>query len=481
MSAIKITTSERPFLAELYFSFFLRKSGLGDTEAARWYIAEAIRLSPLLVGRLEELVADWSVNQTCGPPLKLAQLVLENLPADLVNSGRLRRRVLAKIHIAQAFDERRRGHAARTRRHVLNAWRYDPTVLKNRGVRAILVRSFLGNQAPALHPIPDCATLNESIPKSVMSGVESVTGCAVDHVERITTGESGGGIYVIQAGGQAYILRILKVATGVLEEKIATAERVREVGVPAPAIIASSLSVPMTQDRLAWLLEEWMPGAWFEPSEMPHTQVLSIVADLGRHLRLLHSVRIAGFGPMHSAQIGAPHRTFGAWLDSRRQTIQQACLAGILPETVAQTLDVADRFLRETYSGPPVLCHCELSDGNILVDRGLVSAIIDWDSATGTDPAYDIATFLTTMGEYWYPAEDHLMLRTLLQAYKVEEMEVFYRRVIAHRLLFVASALTSIMQDYGKECCNLWVSILTDAKQVDFIAGIGGLPAPSWT
>jgi thiamine kinase-like enzyme len=147
----------------------------------------------------------------------------------------------------------------------------------------------------------------------------------------------------------------------------------------------------------------------------------------------------------------------------------QAFIGGIIPESLGPALDAAYRFLLKTYLGPPVLCHCELSNGNVFHADGRVTALIDWESATGADPAFDVAVFMTAMSSYWYPRQTGPMLAVFVQAYKPDDPENFYRRVIAHQLLFIAGAIAWLRQ-YGDDYYRQLLSILNDASQVNLMA-----------
>ena len=461
MKVSPIARDERPFLAKLYLALSIRKSGLGDLVGARQYAAEAIKLSPSLAGQLEEVIPDMAMNQTLGSPLTLVQIALKNLPGELAKSSRLRQRVLGKLHVAQAFNDYDLGHRAEARQHVFSGLRNDPSFLRNRGVLTVLARSFLNHPTADLKSTSIPHDFHESIPDSVVGAIEVALGCAIDNVERITTTKQR--IYLIRAGEREYVLRILEGKKDVLERKIAIAKCVRAAGIPAPAPLVSSLAQPIGDHDPGWLLEEKMVGSFFEPWNMAQTDQLKIVADLGRCLRQLHSIKVRKFGPILSAQLDAPYPTIDAWLSSRQEAAAKACLTGAISETMLPTLAEAYHFVQEAYSGAPVLCHCELSSGNILMAGGRISALIDWESAAGNDPAYDVANLFTTMGRSWYPTQDHSMLTTFLQTYQPDEPDNFYRRVIAHRLLFIAGAITWLRQ-YGDEYYRVLIRIMSDAK-----------------
>lgn len=459
---------EKLFLGKLCFALLLRKTGLGNLDAARQYLVKAMQVAPSLVERQEELsrlIAFWAMEQPPDSRLTLVQRVLDSLPGDSAGSSQLWHRVLGKMHVSQAFSEYAKGHAGQVWRHILRGLRHDPSHLKNRGVIAIFARSFLNKRIPDLRSTNDDGDLGESAPpQSVASRVEEVLGCAIDSA-RCLKGLSGSKIYLIKANEWSYVLRLL--GRDVLEQAVAVVKRVRAVGVPTPDIVAFA-SLSAADDEPVWLLEEWSSGSWFIPPNMSLADELIVITDLGRHLRDLHRINTKGFGSISSAQLDAPYPTFEAWLDHRQQTIEEGCSLGAIPESALSALVAADRLLRETFAGPPVLCHADLGRGNILVDAGRVKAIIDWGDAVGGDPAYDIALLFSSMSIYWRPQKIGALLPAFLRAYGADGSEGFYRRVIAHRLLYAAhEAAWLVCEDKdGNEYFDAYQSILADAGLV---------------
>jgi aminoglycoside phosphotransferase (APT) family kinase protein len=71
-------------------------------------------------------------------------------------------------------------------------------------------------------------------------------------------------------------------------------------------------------------------------------------------------------------------------------------LDGLVNRTAV--LDVWDEVVRApTWSGPPLWIHGDLHAGNVLVDRGRVSAIIDFGDLTAGDPATDLSIAWTLL------------------------------------------------------------------------------------
>jgi hypothetical protein len=74
------------------------------------------------------------------------------------------------------------------------------------------------------------------------------------------------------------------------------------------------------------------------------------------------------------------------------------------------------------------------------------------------------------MGYYWYPMQDRSMLDTLLEAYHADEPDGFRCRVVAHRLLLVATIVSGFMDKedaYHQRYYRMFQSIMANASQVD--------------
>lgn len=130
-----------------------------------------------------------------------------------------------------------------------------------------------------------------------------------------------------------------------------------------------------------WAVHRWLPG----------TDANDSIEDLDRA-----ALDLAEF--VHALQMvdtaGAPHRPRGAkggplrhLDDAVRERVQE------LPATydeaaVLRTWDAA--IQADAWDGPPVWVHCDLLPGNLLVEHGRLSAVIDWGSLAVGDPAADL-------------------------------------------------------------------------------------------
>jgi aminoglycoside phosphotransferase (APT) family kinase protein len=342
------------------------------------------------------------------------------------------------------------GHGTKTRRYILRGLSQDAAHLKNRGIGAIFAKSLLG---------PPRKRESRKTLKCILDEVESALGHPVTHAQEITAwGYSRKEKYLISVGDRRHILRMG--SQGDFLVRIAVLERVRAAGVPAPAVPAWG-QLGAKDSEPTWLLEEWLPGS-FDPAHMSPAEFRASVTDLGQYLRRLHSIRIAGFGRISSAEFDAPHRTFEAWLDRQYHSIQEACAIGAVSEAQLPALETADRLLRRSFSGPPALCHDDLTSGNLLFEGGRLRGIVDWEYVAGDDPAYDLAVFLTDMRPFWNTDQNKANATSILNAYGADDPNRFTDRVLAHTVLFTATELAKPIHNDNLEYRAMCRSLMTE-------------------
>jgi aminoglycoside phosphotransferase (APT) family kinase protein len=440
LAGYDIDPGERLTLCESHLDIFFRKLVAGECGPAQRHLIEAARLCPSVIESAEILlnfVLECAKRLETNDPVDFVQMVFANLPEEAQMLRRYESRVIAKLSIAKAFQEFRLGNMTQVRRNVWESIIRDPSYLTNKGVASIFGWSFLcrNSNFRAMRRINE----ESDLPPSVVTSVQETLGQSVSSVER-AVGGTNCNTYVIRGEGPPCILRLVKAPNGsaILRWIIAVMERVRAHGVPTPRILASSFPPPGSPE-LAWVVEEWMPGYAFAPQNMRWRDALSVAADLGQCLRKLHSIETAGFGWILSERLEAKYQSFDRWLESSilgdGQTLDR------LPADLRPRLEAAYQFLRTSYRGTPRLCHCDINYGNFLVSGGHVTAMIDWDGASGCDPAFDVAIF-----HFW--EDDEQILSALLETYAPVEPVLFRRRVTAGVICHAAALLA---WDFSKQ------------------------------
>jgi aminoglycoside phosphotransferase (APT) family kinase protein len=147
--------------------------------------------------------------------------------------------------------------------------------------------------------------------------------------------------------------------------------------IPAPVRIG----VPACGYPWSWSIVPWLVG---EPAALAHAYDPDAVAgDIGAFVRALHQPA-PGDAPLNPFR-GVPlaHRTHVV-----RDRVAQL---GALVEG-REALALWERALSAgAYSGPAVWLHGDLHPANLLVNDGLLSAVIDFGDLTAGDPATDLA------------------------------------------------------------------------------------------
>jgi aminoglycoside phosphotransferase (APT) family kinase protein len=291
--------------------------------------------------------------------------------------------------------------------------------------------------------------IDPAFPRSVKAQMERALDTELTSIVRQTSG-TGGRSYLIrgEAGGN-WIARIRDGSTPELRKSLVVQKRAASVGVRVPTIVAAQVELREPRD-FTWIVEEYLRGYEFYPERMDPELRKPTSADIGRQLRLLHTVELNGFGYLTRNLQDAPHATWGGWLDQQEARVEDALrIAACRPPDIP-VITNAYRTLRHTYVDSSRLCHGDFSDDNLLVEDGSVIGVIDWENARAGDPASDVA--------YWFMWHgDFECLDALLAGYAPADPSGFRRRVTAHRILYAVELICTFDERHdpgGVEHCR---------------------------
>ena len=130
-----------------------------------------------------------------------------------------------------------------------------------------------------------------------------------------------------------------------------------------------------------WAVVPWIPGS--TPDE--DTDRVALARDLAGVVRSLHAIDATGGPPKTGTSRGTP-------LVRLDRGVRESLAASVA------LADIADRVLAvwqdavaaPAYDGPPVWIHGDLMSGNLLLENGRLSAVIDWGTLGVGDPAPDL-------------------------------------------------------------------------------------------
>lgn len=150
------------------------------------------------------------------------------------------------------------------------------------------------------------------------------------------------------------------------------------IAVPDPV----GLGAPGSGYPWPWSLNRWLPG-----SDLTHIHTVDragLAAALGTFLASLHRIDVRGAprAGQQSFYRGASLMHYDSEVRSVLRTPEEA--------------RVWDAAVASEWGGPPRWFHGDLAPGNILIEDGRLSAVIDWGQSGVGDPACDLAIAWTS-------------------------------------------------------------------------------------
>jgi aminoglycoside phosphotransferase (APT) family kinase protein len=151
---------------------------------------------------------------------------------------------------------------------------------------------------------------------------------------------------------------------------------------PLPIPVPLAKGAPDKGYPWPWSVYRWLAGEQASPQRIADPPRFAF--DLARFLVALQAIDPAGGPPPgpHNFFRGGPLTVYDA---ETRQTIET--LGGEIDAAVAT--EAWEAALAATWDGPPVWVHGDVAQGNLLVEDGRMSAVIDFGSSGVGDPACD--------------------------------------------------------------------------------------------
>lgn len=300
-------------------------------------------------------------------------------------------------------------------------------IVQNKPCLAEWVTGPTKRTSPFLEDSSGLATCpSQTIPAAIRHRLEEAVQSHLPLVERLAGG-MWGHTFLIGDGRRVRVARVAKTPSSRMRRIPAVQERARSAGISAPRILAHGAE-QIDADEWIWIVEEHIQGDHYLPEELDDSCRRATAVDVGRQLRLLHSIEIDGFWRLADDLSTAEYPTCAAWIDSQRPNLEAA--AEIFTIGSAEVAQISEVFVEvgSSYHGSGCLCHGDYSSDNLLVKDNRLVAAIDWENAVACDPAYDVA--------YWYHwHSNERWLEEFLAGYDPLAYDEFRRRTIASALL----------------------------------------------
>ena len=262
----------------------------------------------------------------------------------------------------------------------------------------------------------------------VEAAILEATGSPAATTERLLHGESNEVYDATTEDGQRVVVRLNPRRPSLFPAERWAIERSAAAGVPVPEVLLADEGVGVERHAGGVPLVS-------AASSLPRDIVRAAVVAAGRALAGIHAVRTDGWGwPLDAdGRGGDPDlATFLAMPAREPQWFRPGAEAAgyDLERFDRATALLAERAEDHGLDGPR-LVHADFGAKHVLVDEttGELTAIIDFETARGGEPAYDIAAW-----DFYF--RDTLKTRWLLDGYReVADVDVDDARIALNRLL----------------------------------------------
>jgi glycosyltransferase involved in cell wall biosynthesis len=145
VSIRNVVESQRPWaIGKVCFDLAMRCYAKGNYAEAKTYLTQAIEQDPMIIQNKDRFASELVENARRLPviPLDFINTVFQNLPASALGLVRYRNKIETDFHIDCVFQDYDSGHLSSIPKQVMTCIQKKPSLLKNRGVIAILAKSL---------------------------------------------------------------------------------------------------------------------------------------------------------------------------------------------------------------------------------------------------------------------------------------------------------------------------------------------------
>ncbi|MEU3661333.1 aminoglycoside phosphotransferase family protein [Streptomyces sp. NPDC032940] len=151
--------------------------------------------------------------------------------------------------------------------------------------------------------------------------------------------------------------------------------------VPVPEVVGAG--GPAEGYPWPWSVYRWLPGEI--PEEGALGEPVRLAGDLAGFVAAMRSITLPGAPPAYR---GGPLTSLDAPTRAAIEELRRIPEEGVDGDAVTAVWD--DALRAPVWDGPPVWLHADLMPGNLLVEAGGLSSVIDFGCAGVGDPACDL-------------------------------------------------------------------------------------------
>jgi aminoglycoside phosphotransferase (APT) family kinase protein len=197
-------------------------------------------------------------------------------------------------------------------------------------------------------------------------------------------------VFSASVGDQNIILRANR-DTDTFGSTVHNIEVIRGLGIPAPEVLFSDLT--MTQTSFAYVITREIPGRdlRFELPTMSQGQQRTVANQvMGYQRRVAVLPKGRGYGYVGIGEKG-PHQSWTAVLDDNQRPDRQT---GTLHDRLCRAMDSIAAYL----DAVPSVCFLDdLTTKNVIIDAGILQGVIDFDAVCYGDPLFHMGLAQTAV------------------------------------------------------------------------------------
>ncbi len=228
------------------------------------------------------------------------------------------------------------------------------------------------------------------------SVVKSAVGCGVKEKRKVVEGEVNEVYDVTPTRGENIIVRISRAEHNRFEAEKWALDKCRDAGVPVPQIHLIS-EVETDIEKLHVCVESKIEGislqTLIKQNELSQNEIKELTISAGETLSRIHSIKAKGFGEINSLGVGK-FETWSEYMlkqDKREIVLKEAAKIGVDTKLIQQAFVILDNNQDIYEHTESRLAHSDYGIKHMLIYKGKINGIIDFENCRGADIAYDFS------------------------------------------------------------------------------------------
>lgn len=221
--------------------------------------------------------------------------------------------------------------------------------------------------------------------------VKNAVGYVVKEKRKIVEGEVNEVYDITPTYGENIIVRISRAEHNRFEAEKWALDRCRNAGVPIPQIYLMS-EVETNQEKLHICVESKIEGVSLQ-TLMSQNEIKELTISAGEILSKIHNIKTKGFGEISSSGV-CEFETWAEYIlkqDKREIVLKEADKIGADTKLIQQAFAILDKN-KDIYEHiDSRLAHSDYGIKHMLIHKGRINGIIDFENCRGADIAYDFS------------------------------------------------------------------------------------------